>query len=94
MLVGVRVLSFPHHEVQCVCVCSGVLLARLPLKLNGGAKAILGTLPQGNFQMPREGPGLPAFRQDGVAGSNHAYAVPGASGLCLGNAWHLINGSW
>ena len=78
----------------CVCVLGGCCWARLMLKLKGGAKAVLATHPQGSFQMPREGPGLPAFRQDGVAGSNHAYAVPGATGLCLGNVWHLIHGSW
>ena len=80
----------------CVCVCVCVLggrWARLLLRLEGGAKVIQGTTPQRSFQMPTEGPDLPAFGQGGVAGSNHAYAVPGATGLCLGNAWQLINGS-
>lgn len=61
-------------------------------KLQGEARVLQGAPSPRDFQVPRERSGLSAFRQDGAAGSN-CYVNPGETGLCLGSAWHLINGS-
>lgn len=55
VLVGSGCSASPTTRCS-VCVCSGVLLARLPLKLEAEEpRPSWVPCSQGNFQMPREG---------------------------------------
>lgn len=83
----------PPRGAVCVCVFGGVV-GQAAVETERRSQGRPGYPSPGEFSDAQGGACLPAFRQDGVAGSNHAYAVPGATVLCLGNAWHLINGSW
>lgn len=71
---GVRVPSFAHPQGAVGS------LGQAAGKLQGEARVPQGTPPPRDFWAPRERPGLSAFRQDGVAGSNSVMWTPGKSG--------------